>query len=45
MNTATASQLPIDFPECPDVDGLTILRVVPPPEPHRWSGWRPCTDS
>ena len=33
MNTATASQLPIDFPECPDVDGSTILRVVPPTEP------------
>ena len=33
MNTATASQLPIDFPECPDVDGSTILRVVPATEP------------
>ncbi|SVD63949.1 uncharacterized protein METZ01_LOCUS416803, partial [marine metagenome] len=33
MNTATASQLPFDFLEVPDVDGPTIFRVVPAPEP------------
>ncbi len=33
MNTAIASQLPFDFLEYPDVDGPTILRVVPPTEP------------
>jgi len=33
MNTATASQLPFDFPHFPDVDGPTLLRVVPVDEP------------
>ena len=33
MNIATASQLPLDFPKDPDVDGPTILRVVPVTEP------------
>jgi len=33
MNTATASQLPFDFPRFPDVDGPTLLRVVPADEP------------
>ena len=33
MNIATASQLPFDFPKDPDVDGPTILRVVPVTEP------------
>jgi LysM repeat protein len=33
MNTATASQLPLDFPRFPDVESPTLLRVVPPVEP------------
>ena len=35
MNTATASQLPFDFPEYPDVDGPAILWVVPATGPAR----------
>jgi len=33
MNTATVSQLPLDFPRFPDVKSSTFLRVVPPVEP------------
>ena len=29
MNTATVSQLPLDFPRFPDVESPTLLRVVP----------------
>ena len=30
MNTATVSQLPLDFPRYPEADAPTILRAVPP---------------